>query len=128
MRYVNGALHMDYQLKQRIINDGVVKWLRPQSAKLFDLKRHEFESHRHLQQGHSAGDRTYGMRESVARPALAAGIWFHSSVGQNLRLITGLSSVQVGVEPPYARIAQSVERRIYAPFGTRLVRGSGFES
>ena len=57
-----------------------------------------------------------------------ASIWFHSSVGQNSRLITGLSKVRVLVEPPYARIAQSVERRIYAPFGTRLVRGSGFES
>ena len=28
----------------------------------------------------------------------------------------------------YPRIAQLVERRIYAPFGTRLVRGSGFKS
>ena len=30
-------------------NDGVVKWLRPQSAKLSDPQGREFKSHRHLQ-------------------------------------------------------------------------------
>lgn len=49
MLFVSGVPLMDFQLRQKIINDGVVKWLRPQSAKLSDPKGREFKSHRHLQ-------------------------------------------------------------------------------
>ena len=46
MPFVNGVPATVYQLKQKIINDGVVKFgLRPQSAKLFDMKGREFKSH-----------------------------------------------------------------------------------
>ena len=45
MLFVNGVPATVYQLKQKIINDDIVKWQRPQSAKLFDPKGREFKSH-----------------------------------------------------------------------------------
>ena len=55
-------------------------------------------------------------------------IWALSSVGQSARLITGWSRVRIPEGPPKSPYSSMVERRIYAPLGTRLVRGSGFES
>ena len=51
-----------------------------------------------------------------------------SSVGQSLRLITGSSSVRTREGLPYPCIAQRQSGGFMLRFGTRLVRGSGFES
>ena len=50
----------------------------------------------------------------------AAHIWFRSSVGQNLRLITGQSSVRVGAEPPIYPYSSAVEQPVYTRYQCQI--------